>query len=209
MRQIFICSLTLFFLTISFISNAYAEEKHVSAPRIEMLDDATMDKLVKLPEPSAPHQMLSSLIGTWYYTIKYWTKEGADAQISTGLITNEMILDGRFLSSKTSLLLNIGGQYIPYEGWGILGFDTIKNIYTSVWVDTMRTGMMTGTGKYNEQLKAIEEKGFFTHPLIKKEQAYRSELQFTSDDIHKRTVFITDKSGKEFKVLEIEFSRQR
>jgi hypothetical protein len=209
MKKYFTALLAFFVLIGGVVSDGYAEEKIRTAPRVGMLDDATMGKLSKLGAPSEQHHILSALIGAWDYDLKYWEKKDSEPQLSTGTIVNEMILGGRFLSGKTNVILNIGGQNIHYEGWSILGYDTIKKAYTSVLVDTMRTGMITGAAQYNEKLKTLEEKGHFTHPLMDKERAYRSELQFTSDDTHKRTVFITDKSGKEFKVLEIEFRRRR
>ena len=209
MKNYFTVLLALFVLIGGISSDGYAAEKNRTTLRLEIVDDATMEKLSKLGGPSEQHRILSALIGAWDYDLKYWEKKDSEPQLSTGTIVNEMILGGRFLSSKTNVILNIGGQNIPYEGWSIIGYDTIKKVYTSVLVDTMRTGMMIGTAQYNEKLKTLEEKGHFTHPLIDKERAYRSELQFTTDDTYERTVFITDSSGKEFKVLKIEFRRQR
>lgn len=201
-------TLCLFLFMVCASLEVYAEEKTSTTPQIEMLSDAVMDKLEKASETPEQSQLLLPLAGSWYYELKYWTKAGAEPQVSTGIATNEMILGGRYLQTKTNLILNIGGQNIPYEGWGILGYDVAKKSYTSVWADTMHTGTITGSGKYNEKLKTIEQKGFFTHPLVAKEQAYRSDLQFTDDGAHKRTFFMTGTSGKEFKVMEITFEKR-
>lgn len=147
-------------------------------------------------------------MGTWYYDLKYWAKEGAAPQVSSGTMINEIALGERFLSSKTALILNIGGQNIPYEAVGFLGYDTAKKAYISVWLDTMRTGVMTGEGQYNEEKRTITEKGSFRHPLIEKEQAYRSEVQFIDDNTHKRTIFLIGRSKADFKVIEMEFQRR-
>ena len=210
MKGYMVSLLVLLAFAAGFASQGSAEEEKARvAPRVEILDDAVMEKLAKLQEPTGQHRLLSSLAGTWDYTLQYWAKEGADPQTSSGTMTNEMILGDRFLYSKTALILNVGGQNIPYEGWGILGYDTVRNVFTSVWADTMRTGLMIGTGKYDEQSKTIEEKGHFTHPMMEKEQAYRSALQFTSDETYKQTVFTLGQSGKDFKVLEIEFGKRQ
>lgn len=209
MKNYFTALLAVLVLTGGISSRGYAEEKLKAAPmRVEMLDDAVMEKLEKAAESSQQHQLLSTLEGTWYYEVLYWAKEGADPQTSSGTFRNEMILNGRFLHGKTSLILNVGGQNIPYEGWGMLGYDAAEKAFTSVWADSMHTGIITGSGQYNEKLKTIEEKGFFTHPLIAGKLAYRSDLQFIDDQTYKRTFFITGKSGKEFKVLEINFEKR-
>lgn len=190
-------------------SGGYAREQSKTAPAVQMLDDKIIKQLEESGAPAQEHLMLSALAGTWYYTVKYWTDEKtAEPQISSGLMTNKMALNDRFLHSETHLILNIGGQNIPYEGWGMLGYDTEEKVYTSVWFDNMRTGIMTGKGSYNEERKTIEEKGSFTHPLLKGAQTYRAVLQFIDEESYKRTLFITNKSKKEFKVLEIELSRR-
>ncbi len=185
-----------------------AEEKTASTPHIEMLDDSIIDKLLPSSELSDQHQLLLPLTGTWYYVLKYWAKEGVEPQISTGTATNEMILGGKYLLSKTSLILNIGGQNIPYESWEILGYDKNKKAFTSVKADSMHDGVVTGIGMYDEKLKKIEEKGIFKNPLDAKEHSYRSVLHFVDDGAYKRTFFITGKSGKEFHAVEINFERR-
>lgn len=209
MRQ-YLTALAAFLVLIGgMIPAGHAQEKRAQTPHIEMLDDAFMDKMVTLAEPTEQHKMLASLAGTWLYTLQFWTDEGAEAQTSSGTMTNEMTLGERFLSGKTALILNIGGQTIPYEGSGILGYDTVHKTFTSSWADSMRTGIMNGTGQYNEQTKTIEEKGRFTHPLLEKEQPYRAELQFVDEETYRRSLFMTGKSGNEFKVLEIEFKKKK
>lgn len=188
---------------------AQAAENTGGIPRVEKLDDTSVKKLRQLAEPTAQHQMLSSLAGTWNYIAAFKPSEDADPQTSAGAMTNEMVVGGRFLSSKTSLILNVGEQNIPYEGWGLLGYDSANGVFTSVWADTMHSNVIEGAGKYNEKQKTIEEKGRFTLPLSGKEQAYRAELQWEGDDAYRRTIYITGASGREFKLVDIEFKRRK
>lgn len=187
---------------------ARAEEKAAVSASIEMLDDATMEKLAASGELSDQQQLLASLTGTWYYELKYWTNEGTAPQISTGTATNEMILGKKYLLSKTSVILNIGGQNIPYESWETIGYDKDKKAFASVKADSMHDGFITGSGQYDEKLNAIEEKGIFKDPLDAKARSYRSILQWNDDGTYKRTFFTTGKSGKEFQVIEINFERR-
>ena len=202
--------LILFILAAGIHSPAQAQEKPAAAPlKVDMLDDAAISKIEKSSEPSSQHQLLSTLKGSWYYEIQYWSKGGADPQVSTGTVKNDMVLGGRFLLSKTSLILNVGGQNIPYEAWSLLGYDTASQAFTSVWADTMHTNLATGSGTFNESSNTIEEKGSFTNPLTGKKLNYRSELQFIDGGAHKRTFFIPNAAGKEFKVIEITFERRQ
>ena len=201
-----------FFVLLIFVSNIpsipFAAESERQIPHISLLNKSTMEDLTRFGAPSEQHRILSSLIGNWDYDLKYWQKKDAEPQISSGSASNEMVMGGRFLSSKANASLNIGGQAIPYEAWHLLGYDTIKKSYTSILIDTMHTGITTSVGQYNEKLKRLEEKGTFTHPLLDKERTYRSELTLEGSDAYKQTIFIFDNVGKEYKVVELSFRRK-
>jgi hypothetical protein len=119
-----------------------------------------------------------------------------------------MTLDDRFLSSSFVGELDVGGNYAMIKGQGLIGYDNAKKVFTSVWVDTLTTSMMTGAGKYDPKANAINETGQFTNPLTGAESRFRSELQFTDDDDYKRTIFAVGKSGKETKLMEFDCSKR-
>jgi len=208
MKKYMTALLALLVLTGGSVSYAHAAEKAKEPPtRFEKLDEATMEKMAKLGAAHEENRILASLIGTWDFDLKFWSSKDAEPQLSTGTVTNEMVLGNRFLSGKMMVVLNIGGENVPYEGWSLEGYDTFKKAYTSVMVDKVHTGITTGTGQYDEKSKTLEQKGSFTHPLLDKERKYRSVLEFTEGNAYKRTVYIADKSGKEFKLLEIDYRR--
>ncbi len=208
MKHCLVASLALLVFVAWIPAESHAEEKAAAMPHIEMLDDVTIKKLTTSGALSEQHQLLLPLAGTWYYELKYWTKEGAEPQVSTGTAKNEMILNGRYLLSKTSLILNIGGQSIPYESWEMLGYDKSKKAFTSVRTDSMHDGLVTGSGLYDEKLNKIEEKGNFKNPLDEKTRSYRSVLEWIDDETYKRTFFITGESGNEYQVIEIIYERR-
>lgn len=191
------------------MSSASAEDKPAVTKHIEPLGKATMEKLLQLQEAPEQNHILSPLVGTWHYDLNYWATEDSEPQLSSGVIVNEMVFDNRFLLSKSSVILNIGGENIGHQSWSLLGYDPAKEKFTSSLIDTHHKGMISGTATYNAERKILEEEGSFIHPLTGKEMAYRAELEFTSDDTHKRTIFIADDQGKEFKkIFELQFRRQ-
>lgn len=208
MKNCLAASLALLVLAAGVSAESRAEGEAAATPYIEMLDDVTMEKLLPSSELSDQRQLLLPLAGNWYYELKYWTREGAEPQISTGTAKNEIILGGVYLLSRTSLILNVGGQNIPYEIWEMLGYDKSKKTFASVRADSIHDGLVTGDGLYNEKLNVIEEKGNFKSPLDVKARPYRSVLHFADDGTYKRTFFITGKSGKEFQIIEINFERR-
>lgn len=187
--------------------NRSSKNSPASQAEIQFLGDATMDKLAQTATASEHHRIFTELVGQWDYELKFWSGRDAKPQKSRGTMDNKLELSDRYLFGTTVVILNIGGQIIPYEGRYTLGYDAGKNAYTSALADTMHPGMLRGTGTYDAERNILEEKGSFTHPLTGKASAYRSELRFNEEGGHTRSVFIPDASGKEFKVLEMAFSR--
>lgn len=173
--------------------------------------------------------VLLPLVGTWDYTESFWTDPKAEPEHVGGSVTNEMIMDGRYLSSKAMGSLNIGREQIPFEGQELIGFDNAKKSFSFAAVDTLTTGMTTGSGKFEETKRAavkatglkagesapddkdriIRETGRFTNPLTGVEQGFRSELTFVDAYHYKRTIFTVHGSGRETKQIEIDYARRK
>lgn len=215
MRRSYAAFLAFFVLIGALASTGCDAEEHKAAGKgdvseqVEMLDSSKMEKLWDGRTVSEHHRIFADLVGTWDFDLKYWSSGDAKPQKSSGTMDNELVLGGKFLFGKMKANLQVGGQLLAYEGMHILGYDAVKQEYASALADTMQTGILSGTGQYDEERKVLEETGRFTHPLTDQEQAYRAELALTGADGFKRSVFINDTSGKEFKVLEMEFRRQR
>ena len=177
----------------------------------QLLDEAVVKKMMDSGKPSeANHfKILAQLSGDWYYKAAVWAVPGAEPRWTTGTITNQMVMGSRFLSSTVVGSMDIGGQQVLITGQGYLGYDNAKKSFTSVWIDTVTTGMMIGSGKYDQKDNAIKETGQFTNPLTGGEEKFRSELQFTDAEDYKRTIFAIGKSGKESKVMEFDYSTRR
>ncbi|HEU4400741.1 MAG TPA: DUF1579 domain-containing protein [Candidatus Polarisedimenticolia bacterium] len=96
------------------------------------------------PRPVAQHQQLAKRVGTWDAVVEMYMAPGAPPQTSKGSETNTMDASGLWL------LTEFKGQMMdqPFEGHGLTGFDTARNKYVGVWVDSYGTHMMTmeGTG---------------------------------------------------------------
>lgn len=205
MKILGIAFLGLIVLTGS-LSMAYADEKKERLPLPAVFGETQLKKLEEAGAKAEQHQIFIKMLGTWSYELRYWPETDKEPALSTGEIIHEMFLDDRFLSSKTNVILNFPGQTRPYEGFGLLGYDTAGNVYETIWVDSWRTGMATGTATYDEKKQILEEKGRFT--LMDKEQIYRAELEFINDNTHTKTIFLPDGSGKERKSVEIKFQRK-
>ena len=152
-------------------------------------------------------KVLSALGGTWNFTAALYAESSVEPFRTEGTITNELV-DDRFLTSSANGSLNVAGHDAPMKAQGLMSYDISKKAFTSVWVDTLNTGLMVGTGKYDEKEKILTETGRFTDPVDGAEKAFRSETRYIDEANYKRTIFVTGKSGKETKLLEFDYIKK-
>ncbi|TAL34998.1 MAG: DUF1579 domain-containing protein [Alphaproteobacteria bacterium] len=181
-----------------------AETTKASRPAGEALGKEMFDR--SAPSEKANTDILLPLTGTWVYMATVWAP-GAEPQKADGTITNQMALGNRFLSTKATGSLNIVDHYVPFEGEGLLGFDKAKKSFTSVWADSLTTSMAAGSGKFDAEKRTLSLNGKFTHPLTGAESSFRSEIRLVDAQHYTQTIFAADKSGKEAKLMEFEYTR--
>ena len=181
-----------------------------AAKEAPALEESAVRKMMESGKASVPDNILvlAKLSGDWHYKAAIWAVPGAEPKWTTGTIRNDLIMDDRFMSSAYVGSIDIGGNELMNKGQGLIGFDNARKSFSSVWIESMTTGMMIGTGKYDKKANAIKETGQFTNPLTGMESKFRSELQFTGPDDYKRIIYAIDKSGKETKLMEFDYSKR-
>lgn len=210
--QVFIIILTLALLCPLALHPASADEDKMES---KMQDDKMQDDKMKEMQaemmakwhayatPGEAHKVLGQLEGDWYYTVSWWNTPGSEPEVSTGESENEWIMGGRFLemdADGTSM-----GQ--KFEGMGIIGYDNGKKEYTSVWIDTMGTGMMTATGTYDAASKTLTENGSYTDPMTGQGKSFRGVTTFVDKDSYKFELYTVSPDGSEFRQMEIIYKR--
>lgn len=152
--------------------------------------------------PGKVHEMLAKANGEWKESISFWMKPGAPPMQMNASCKNEMIMGGRYqLSATTGDMMGM-----PFEGHGVTGYDNVRKIFVSTWIDNMGTGIMYMEGQWNEASKSIEFVGKSTDPMAGKAIDMRQVLTFMDDNNHKLEMFMMHE-GKEFKSMEIIFTR--
>jgi hypothetical protein len=114
-----------------------------------------------------------------------------------------MILDGRYLVSKYKG--NMMGM--PFEGMAVEGYDNAVKMFMSTWIDNMGTGIMYMTGKWDESAKQINYTGKAVDPMSGGWIDIRQVVKFNSDGTTTMEMYGPDSGGKEFKTMEIIYSR--
>ncbi len=162
-----------------------------------------MKAMMAAASPGETHKMLAKSAGTWTATVTMWMMQGQPPTTSTAEATNEMVLGGRYLKSVNKG--NMMGQ--PFEGIGYTGYDNVKKQFVNSWVDNFGTGIMTMTGKWDDASKSITYTGSMGDPMTGKDTPFREVWTFV-DDSHQVMEMYYPMEGKEFKSMEIKYTRK-
>lgn len=170
----------------------------LSAQMTEEENQAFMNYMM----PGKMQEKLAKANGEWKESITVWMKPGAPPMQMEASCKNEMIMDGRYqLSTTTGNMMGM-----PFEGHGLTGYDNVRKVFVTTWVDNMSTGIMYLEGKWNDAGNSIDFVGQSTDPMAGKAVGTRQVLTFMDDKNHKLEMFVMHE-GKEFKTMEIIFSR--
>lgn len=172
------------------------------------VDSATATKAwMEYATPGEMQKMMAKSDGTWSGENTMWMENGGKPMMSKSEATNKMIFDGRYQVSEHK------GDFMgmPFEGMSIVGYDNSKKKFVSTWIDNMGTGIMHGEGDWNPSTKSIEFKGKMTDPSRPgKDCDFREVFTFIDDNTQKMEMYGPDsKTGKEYKTMEIKYTRKK
>jgi hypothetical protein len=165
--------------------------------------DQEMEVYKKLGTPGAPHKLLASMAGTWTARTKSWMGPDTPAMEWMGSSEQKMLLGGRYLQQEFS------GEMMgsPYSGIGFTGYDNHTKKYVSTWMDSMSTGIMVFEGTAGADGRTITQTARFDDPVRGPVQ-WRSVTKMVDDKTMLFEMYITGKSGKEEKMMEITYARK-
>jgi hypothetical protein len=149
------------------------------------MDEAMMKRMMELATPGEHHKALDRFVGNWDATIKMWMGPG-EPTVTKGSANYSWMLGGRYLQGKHTG--DFGGM--PFEGFGIEGYDNAQQRYFSVWFDTMGTGMMSLTGQPVAGGKGLDYSGTCFDPSVMKDIKVREEVRWKSDSEYTFTMFM-------------------
>ena len=170
------------------------------------LDSAAMRKIwMDYATPGEPHKLLASQDGKWDAVVTMWMAPDAPPQTSKGTSVNKMVLGGRYQESR------FAGTFdnMPFEGMGTMAYDNAKKVFVSTWMDNMGTGIMVVEGPWDPASKTITLTGKMLDPMTNKECQIREIVTFTDDKHQKMEMYNTQHGMKEYKSLEIVFTRKQ
>lgn len=192
-------------------ADAPKETKAPAAPEFKLppgWTEADLQACVLAATPGKMHERLAKGIGEWTGKNTMWMYPGADPMKSECTSSAKSIMDGRFV--QVDMSGEMPGGLGPFRGLGIYGYDNVSKKFNCTMIDNQGTGMMTGTGDLSADGKTITWNCTFNCPLNGKPAAVRQIETLNGPDSMSLEMFGPDpKSGKEFKMMTIEFTRKK
>jgi hypothetical protein len=170
----------------------------------ELGPEEMMAYMMELGSPNEHHAMLEPMAGKFRGEMIWQMEPDSPPTTSTGVMTTEWILGGRFLMSRWE------GEFMgdPFEGLGITGYDNAKQCYIGTWMDSMGTQMASiSTGTCDEGGKNFEFTRTMWDPMSQSSLGMREEIRVVDKDHHTFKMWIETPGGDEFQNATIHYTR--
>ncbi len=173
-----------------------------------------MKRMMELAKLNENHKLLADLVGTWSYTVKMWMNPDASAppSESKGTAVKKPIMNGRYFTMDVSGKMQMPGpdgkiKDMDFKGTSIEGYDNVKQKFVSTWADNMSTGIMMSEGTYDPAEKTFTYNAEMEMiPGMK--QKVREVVKIADKD-HHTFEWYEDRSGKQAKTMEINYTRKK
>ncbi len=166
--------------------------------------ESPIEMWVRYAMPAKHHRLLNQMAGSWDTVARYKMNPDSLPVESEGTCERKWVLDGRFLLEE----FDGGDLALPFRGLALYGYDRFEQKYTSAWVDTMSTAIMTNLGTYDEPNKVVNFAGRYGNPWTGVKAKSRGVTRFVSNDRHVLELHVRAPDGREFKTLEIIYTRR-
>jgi hypothetical protein len=194
--------LTVFALCIGviFIANIFAAENK------EPSKDEMMATWMKYAQPGENHKLLEPFIGKWDAVIKWWQDPNAPVDTSKGTSECKWIMGGRYIMEDVDGF----SMGMPFKGMSLMGYDNYQQKFLSLWIDEMGTGFLLGSGTADPTGKIITQTGTYDDVMTgQKDKPYKTITRIIGPNKHIYEMYVTGPDGKEFKNLEVVYTRKK
>ncbi len=174
-----------------------------AAPEMTPEQKAEMEAWARAGALTAPNQAMAKQVGNYKAQIKSWQTPDTDPVIEQGSTRRSLILDGRVLVEDFDSTMM--GQ--PFRGHGMRGYDNVTGKHWSTWNDSMTTGIMVSEGDCDANMTCTFV-GSWVEPVNKKTITSRMVSRWTGADTEVFEMYVPGADGKEFRMMEITYTRQ-
>ncbi|MGE5277075.1 MAG: DUF1579 domain-containing protein [Acidobacteriota bacterium] len=184
---------------------AWAQEKPAAkkAKPAPMDEKAAMEAMQKAATPGDAHKKLEGMVGTFDAKVKMWMDPSKPPEESTGTSENAWVLGNRFVETKYQ------GTFMgqPFSGIGYTGYDNVTKKYVGTWMDTASTGVMTSKGTMEGNV--MKSTATMSDPMTGKTMTSTMKTTVADNDHHTMEMWGPGPNGKNYKMMEIEYTRKK
>ena len=156
--------------------------------------------------PGKMQESLTKHAGVWKGKNTTWMAPGSEGQKWDSMSTIKSVMDGRFTTCEVAGDMPEMG---PFKGFGIYGYDNVTKQFQATWIDNWGTTMMAGTGDLSADGNTLTWNYKYTCPITRKPTTMREVDTHTGPSTMTMDMFATDpKSGKEYKMMHVDFTKQ-
>ncbi|MEW6745456.1 MAG: DUF1579 domain-containing protein [Planctomycetota bacterium] len=167
---------------------------------------AMMQQYMEMTAPGPQHEKMAKTVGTWDAVCMSCMAPEAPPIESKGEAVFSMMLDGRYL--RQDYEGNFMGM--PFKGVGIEAYDTFKKEYVSIWMDSMMTSILVLRGTASADGKTVTLTGKMDDPTTgQMDKDCKTIARYISDDKMVFEMYDKTPEGKEFRCMEITYSRRK
>lgn len=179
------------------------EKKEPAAPAMD--EKAAMDAMMKIATPGPAHKKLDFMVGAWNAKITMFMDPSKPPVVSEGTSAFKWVLGGRYM--EQSVDSTFMGQ--PFSGIGFTAHDNFKKKYVATWMDTMGTMIMISSGTFDPAGKVLTYTGRMDDVTTGKSTPFREKMTVKSNDEFLFEMFTPGPDGKEFRNMEIIYTRKK
>jgi len=155
--------------------------------------------------PGDMHEFLAKLTRCRSAKTKMWMPGSPEPMVSDATYIVTDLMDGRYIKGEMKGEMPGMG---PFNGFALAGYDNVAQKFVGTWVDNHSTGIMNGTGELSKDGKTINWSYNHYCPITKKPTTMRKiETLKGLNEMTLEMHGMDPKSGKEYKMMEISFTR--
>jgi len=176
------------------------------SPEAAKMQKEMEEKMMQMGQPGPEHKEMMKMAGDWDAEVKFLDMaSGKWSEPTKGSAHFEPIFDGRYMKMTFKGSMAMGGQTMPFEGMSVMGYDNMKKMYFSTWIDSMSTMMMKSEGTKAGDVMTL--KG--TMPDGMGGEAQMREVATHKDADHMSYEMYCTMMGKEMKMMDIQYTRKK
>jgi hypothetical protein len=170
-----------------------------------MDEKAAMEAWQKAMTPGDGQKKLEPLVGTFDAKVRTWMDPSKPPDDTVGTSVNNWVLGDRYVQMKYE------GVFLgeTFNGIGYVGYDNVSKKYQGSWMDTASTGMMLSNGTMDGAGKVITMKATTSDPATGKATTSDEKITIADADHHTLELWGKTPDGKNFKMMEIQYTRKK